>query len=671
MKKTLTTSGNPGLLAVLAGSLLYLLILAGCQAPEEKYETFMDYPVYDGDDLGLRYSAESSKFRVWAPTSTELKLAVYDHDMEGEPSAVYDMQKDEQGTWVYKVDENLKGKFYTFQAMIDGEWKMEVPDPYSISAGTNGKRAAVVDLNETDPEGWETDKAPVLKNFTDAVIYEIHVRDLSVHPESGIENKGKFLGFTETSTTGPGGISTGLDHIADLGVTHIHLLPSYDFASIDESKLEDNRFNWGYDPRNYNIPEGSYSSDPSDPVARVLEFKEMVMSLHQKGIRFIMDVVYNHTYDTLQFNQLVPGYYYRQNEDGSYSDAAACGNEVASERPMVRKMIVESVKYWAEEYHVDGFRFDLMGILDIETMNEVRRVLDEVDPSIIVYGEGWTAGSSPLPDEKRALKQNVPQLDRIAAFSDEIRDGLKGNVFDDLDTGFVSGKLNMEESVKFGIVGGIEHPQLDLESVNYTNVAWAGEPEKCINYVSCHDNHTLWDKLVVSKPGVDLDRMIKMHVLSNTIVMTAQGIPFLHAGVDFLRTKSGEHNSYQSPDSVNMLDWQRKQEFLAIHEFYQKLIGLRKNHPGFRMASSEQVFENLQFLQSDNQLITFKINGEPSGDIWKEIFVIHNGGEGREVEIPEGDWDVVLDGMQINEKGIRKVENKVKVAGISSMILAR
>ena len=387
-----------------------IMMVSSCQmGPYQPptYASYDDYPAYTGDDLGLTYTPEEVKFRLWSPAAQAVRLHFYDQPLEGEASRTTEMQPGEQGTWTASFKEDLLGTYYAYQVMVDDEWGAPVPGPYTKAVGTNGMRGQVIDLSATDPEGWDKDARPEFEAITDAIIYELHIRDVTIHPESGATHKGKFLGLSESGTTTSKGTPTALDHIADLGVTHVHILPAFDFRSIDETKPEGERkYNWGYDPQNYNVPEDSYSTDPADGAARISEFKTMVKALHDNGIRVVLDVVYNHTgfTETSLFNELVPGYYYRHNDDGSFSNASGCGNETASERAMVRKFIVESVKYWAEEYHLDGFRFDLMAIHDIETMNAVADALNEIDPSIIVYGEGWTAGDSPLPVERRALK---------------------------------------------------------------------------------------------------------------------------------------------------------------------------------------------------------------------------------------------------------------------------
>jgi len=656
--------------------LLTSLIFSACKMEQEQtYASYDDYPVYEGDDLGLRYSPGRSVFKLWSPPASALRLRLYQEGLGGEPLQQIDMERGENGVWEAVVEEDIEGQFYTFQAKVDDRWLSEVPDPYAAAVGVNGRRGMVVDFSKTHPEGWEQDRRPPLDNFNDIIVYELHVRDASIHLQSGIQHKGKYLGLTETGTKTPDGASTGLDHMKELGVTHVHLLPVFDFRSVDETQLDENPYNWGYDPQNYNAPEGSYATDPYDGAVRIREFKQMVKAFHDAGIRVIMDVVYNHTGATEEsnFNQLVPGYYYRHREDGSFSDAAACGNETASERPMMRKFMIESVLHWVNEYHIDGFRFDLMGIHDIETMNEISDALHEVDPSIFLYGEGWTAGDSPLPENERALKKHTHRLDQIAAFSDDIRDALKGHVFTHDAPGFASGEPGLKESVKFGIVASTEHPQIDYDLVNYSEAPWAGEPSQTITYVSAHDNHTLWDRLRISRPEADEAERIRMHKLALAGVLTAQGVSFLHAGSELLRTKQEVENSYQSPDSINQIDWTRKTQYPDVYDFTRSLIALRRNHPAFRMTSTEQIQQHLRFLDAgDDLLVAYTLTGNANGDDWENIIVVLNGHRSeQEMTLPEGTWTIVMDGASIDESGMRQASAKMKVPASSVMILVK
>lgn len=609
------------------------------------------YPAYYGKDLGLTYESGKFNFRIWSPIADAAELRLYTNGEGGAAIQTTKMTKEQQGSWKTSVSAAQKGKFYTFRVQINGQWLDEVPDPYAKAVGINGKRAQIVDMKETNPANWVQDKPLAAIPATDAIIYELHVRDASIAASSGIKQKGKFVGLTEKGTRNTAGLSTGLDHLKDLGVTHIHLLPSYDFSSVDESQ-PDQKYNWGYDPLNYNTPEGSYSTNPKNGITRIKEFKQLIQTLHESGLRVVMDVVYNHTglTEKSNFNQLVPGYYYRQTADGSLSNATACGNETASERQMVRKFISESMQYWVKEYHIDGFRVDLMGVHDIETMNLISKELNQIKPGILIYGEGWTAGASPLPDSLRALKKNVSKLDHIAVFSDDIRDGIKGSVFDHNDRGFASGKPGMEESVKFGIVASCPHPQVDYSRVNYSKAPYSIQPYQTVTYAECHDNHVLWDKLAVSAADATEEQRVNMHKLALSIVLTSQGISFLHAGTEFLRTKKGVENSFESPDDINAIDWDLKTKNKAVYDYVQALIALRKAHPAFHMKTAEQIKANLRFVSSDPGVIAYTLNGFNVNDPWKKILVCFNGSANdKRVIIGEGSWKKAIENNKFND----------------------
>lgn len=614
-------------------------------------EDYGKYPVYNGNDLGLTYSKAKSVFKIWAPSARQAKIFLWETPLN-DPQTSYGMQKGQNGIWSITVPGDLKGKRYGFSVMVDNRWSAIVPDPYAKAVSVNGIKAMVIDLKETNPSGWENDKSPIFKNKTDAVIYELHVRDASIAANSGIKNKGKFLGLTEKGTKNEEGFSTGLDHLKELGVTHIHLLPFYDYNSVDETK-PDAKYNWGYDPLNYNVPEGSYSTNASDPVTRIKEFKQLVQTFHENGLRVVMDVVYNHTAltENSNFNQLVPGYYYRQTKDGKFSNATACGNETASERPMFRKFMLESMKYWVQEYHIDGFRVDLMGVHDIETMNLISRELHKIKPDILLFGEGWTAGASPLPDSLRALKANVSKLDRIAVFSDDIRDGIKGHVFTHEAKGFASGQPGTEESVKFGIVASVKHPQVDYSKVNYSKAPYAAQPYQTITYAECHDNHCLYDKLAISAKDATEEEREEMQKLALSIVMTSQGISFLHAGTEFLRSKGGVENSFESPDSINAIDWSLKTKHKFVFDYVRALIKMRKEHPAFRMMSANSIASNIKFLDGmPAGVIAYTINGAAVGDKWKKIFVAFNG-TGKDISLPAqpGKYKCFIAGNMVSE----------------------
>jgi pullulanase len=585
------------------------------------------YPAYIGNDLGLTYSKASSQFRIWAPTASKVRLSLYKNSIGGDADKIIELKRSVQGTWITTLPGDHAGIYYTFSVEHNGKWLDEVPDPYAKAVGTNGKRAMIIDLAKTNPGGWSADKSPVLKNPTDAIIYELHVRDASIDASSGINNKGKFIGLTQAGTKNAAGQSTGLDHLVQLGVTHIHLLPFFDYNSNDESETQKPQYNWGYDPLNYNTPEGTYATNAEDGSVRIKELKQLVQAFHKKGLAVVMDVVYNHTGVTgkSNFNQLVPDYYYRKTKDGKYSDATACGNETASEKAMMRKFMIESVLYWVKEYHIDGFRFDLMGVHDIETMNMISAALKKIKPGILLYGEGWTAGESTLPENKRALKKYAAQLNNIAVFSDDIRDGIKGSVFEAKERGFATGDISKAESIKFGIVAATQHPQVDYKKVNYSKAPYANSPGSVISYAECHDNNTLWDKIAISTPGATNEERINMHKLALSIVLTSQGVSFLHAGTEFLRSKKGIENSYNKPDSINAIDWNLKTINNDVFTYVQQLISLRKAHPAFRMQTSTQIDGGLSFLPSPSGIIGYRLNGSSHNDTWKDIQVWFNG----------------------------------------------
>ncbi len=645
--------------------------------PPEKPNSLEEYPVYLNDDLGLTYTPKMSTFKLWSPAVDAVKLRIYKDGLGGEAIQTVDMRYSEKGVWVAKIKEDLTDHYYTYQVKNGDKWLEEKADPYSTICGANGQRTMIYDWAATHPLEWEKDQRPALQQANDIVLYELHIRDFTHHESANTKHKGMYLSFTEKGTTTENGVKTGLAHLKELGVTHVHLLPTFDYQSIDETLPPSERpYNWGYDPHLYNVPEGTYSSNPSQGDVRVREFKEMVQSLHRAGIRVVMDVVYNHTgaTETSVFNQLVPDYYYRQNAAGGFSNASACGNEIASERAMVRQFIVQSVKHWAAEYHIDGFRFDLMGIHDIETMNAVRAALNEIDPSIFIYGEGWLAGDSPLPEDQRATKNNVPKLNGVAAFSDEIRDAIKGHVFTHDAKGFISGLDNLKESIKFGVVGGVNHPQIDYQKVNYTNEPWAPQPSQCIVYASCHDNHTLWDRLQNSIPDASAAEKIKMQQLALSIVLTSQGVPFLHAGSEFCRTKQGVENSYNSPDSINQIIWDRKEQYQSTFDVVKNMVALRKAHPAFKMTTQKAIAENLIFIETNNSnVVGYQLNGQAAGDEWTNILIYHNGSnQSFKVDLPEGNWDIVVNGDQVRLDGSTKtVSGSVELPMIGTMILKR
>ena len=606
----------------------------------------------------MTYTPEATTFRLFAPNDAKCYVKVGNKKVK--------MTRTADNLWTAKVKGDLKGKPYVFNTGHG-----DTPGVFAKAVGVNGQQGYVIDLRTTDPAGWESDKRPVCKSFADIVVYEMHHRDFSIaRPDA--QHPGKFLALTEP---------WAIRHLKSLGVNAVHILPSYDFGSVDETRLQDNKYNWGYDPVNYNVPEGSYSTDPYNPETRIREFKQMVQALHKAGIRVILDVVYNHTYDIdhSNFQRTYPDYYYRKIDNGEksnhnsqlYSNGSGCGNETASEKPMMRRFMVESVKYWANEYHIDGFRFDLMGIHDIETMNQIRKALDEIDPSIFIYGEGWSAGSCAYPYEKLAMKAHIQQTPRIAAFSDEIRDALRGPFDNDTKPGILGGAPNMEESLKFGIVGCISHPQVDMSKVNYSKTPWAAEPTQMMSYVSCHDDMCLVDRLKASVPGITQDELIRLDLLAQTAVFTSQGVPFILSGEEMLRDKKGVHNSYNSPDSINHLDWSNLEKYPQVFKYYKDLIALRENHPAFRLGNADLVRKHLEFINAPKGVVAFRLKDYAGRDDWRNIIVILNSTrQQQQINVPQGYYDVVCREGVINEKGIDLIiGNQVFVAPQSALII--
>ena len=620
-----------------------------------------DINVFRFDEV--TYTPEKTTFKLFAPRDAKSVKVEYDVNPDtaaalGKPKAVK-MKYGKDGIWRAVVKRNLNHHEYRF--CVDGHYSVGV---FAKAVGANGSYALVLDMSETNPAGWENDRRPVVKSPADLIVYEMHHRDFSIDASSGLEHKGKFLALTEPRA---------INHLKALGVNAIHILPSYDFGSIDETRLDINKYNWGYDPVNYNVPEGSYSTNPYEPACRIREFKQMVQALHKADIRVILDVVYNHTYDIehSNFQKTYPDYYYRKTEDGSYSNGSGCGNETASDQPMMRRFMIESVKYWINEYHIDGFRFDLMGCHDIETMNAIRKVVDEIDPTIFIYGEGWSAGACAYPQEKLGMKANIGQMPRIAAFSDEIRDALRGPFSDDTKGAFLAGLPGEEESLKYGIAGAISHPQVDMTKVNYSQKPWANEPTQMISYVSCHDDMCLTDRLRASIPGINTEELIRLDLLAQTAVFTSQGVPFMLSGEEMLRDKKGVHNSFESPDSVNHLDWNNLQRYPQVFSYYKNLIQLRKNHPAFRLGTAQLVKKHLQFMKTEPCVVGFVLKNHAGGDAWKDIIVILNANrEPQTISIPEGRYTVVCCDGQIDEAGMGEVNGgQVVVDPQSALIL--
>lgn len=607
----------------------------------------------------VSYSPKQTTFKLNAPKKPTLRI--YEAGRGGKVEKKIKMKQTSENVWETTISGDLKGKFYTFDI-----GRGETPGVFAKAVGINGKRGAIVDMQTTNPSGWSNDRRLTLKSPADLIIYEMHHRDFSIDASSGLVNKGKFLALTEQKA---------IKHLKELGVNAVHILPSYDFASIDESNTTTPQYNWGYDPLNYNVPEGSYSFDAEQPTRRILEFKQMVQALHKAGIRVILDVVYNHTFDIEggNFDRTFPMAYYRYTADGKPSNGSGCGNETASEKPLMRQFILESMKYWATEYHIDGFRVDLMGIHDIETMNLIRKELTAIDPNIFIYGEGWTAGTCAYPTEKLALKAHIKQMPGIAAFSDELRDALRGPFSDDKQAAFLGGIAGFEESIKAGIAGMIAHPQVDYTKVNYTKEAWANEPTQMISYVSCHDDMCLVDRLKASIPeaAYDMEEVIRLNQLAQTAVFTSQGIPFMLSGEEMLRDKKGVHNSYNSPDEINHLDWNNLKKYPQVFAYYKGLIQMRKAHPAFRLGSAELVRKHLEFLPTQDCLVAFRLKNHAGGDKWNNIYVVLNGSTNlQSVNIPKGKYTIVANNGVINEAGIGEMEGgEVMIDAQTALIL--
>lgn len=626
----------------------------------------------------MTYTPKKTVFKLFAPNDAKCYVTVGQRQIP--------MKRKGDCLWQATVKGNLLGQPYVFNAGHG-----DTPGVFAKAVGVNGQQAYVIDLSTTNPEGWQNDQRPLCTSPADLVIYELHHRDFSIaRPDA--KYPGKFLALTEP---------WAIEHLKSLGVNAVHILPSYDFGSVDETRLHSPQYNWGYDPVNYNVPEGSYSTDPYDPTVRIREFKQMVQALHKAGIRVILDVVYNHTYDIehSNFQKTYPDYFYRKNADGSWSNGSGCGNETASERPMMRRFMIESVKYWIIEYHIDGFRFDLMGCHDIETMNQIRQAVDAIDPTIFIYGEGWSAGQCALPSSQLGAKANIPQMPRIAAFSDEMRDALRGPFSDDTKPGILGMSKNAHtkkataaqqselatqlESLKFGIVGCIPHPQVDMSLVNYSKESWAMQPTQMIAYVSCHDDMCLVDRLKASIPDLqstaDVQQLTALVKLAQTAVFTSQGVPFMLSGEELLRDKKGVHNSYNSPDSVNHLDWQNLQRYPEVFDYYKNLIQLRKQYPHFRLGTAELVRQHLTFLEAPKGVVAYRITAPSQNNTLKEetaeaapnMYVMLNfTSKQQTISIPRGTYRVLCTRGTIQPQGLYDVKcSTATVAPHSALII--
>ena len=614
----------------------------------------------------MTYSAEMTQFELWSPDAERVEVVLYDGD---NVVAEIDLTAAEKGLWRGVAEGDNKGMYYAFRVTIDGKTLKESAGIFARALDVNGNRGAIIDMRDTDPEGWNDDAARRVEP-SERVIYEMHYRDMTAHSSSGSHYPGKYIGMAERGTRSVEGLATGIDHLVELGVTHVHLLPTADFGSIDESKPTD-QYNWGYEPKNYNAPEGTYSTDAATPETRIREFKSLVKALHDAGLSVVLDVVYNHTTvaENCGFELTVPGYFYRMREDGTFADGSGCGNETASEKPMMRKYMVESLEYWVKEYHIDGFRFDLMAIHDIETMNLIRERLELLNPDILLYGEGWAA-QTPLYDEaKLAFKRYTYRMPGIAAFSDDIRDALRGTL--DLSKGgFIHGVEGNKEGVKFGIVGAIEHPEVD-----YREAAWTAGPSQHISYVACHDDHNLRDRLEHISPNASEAERLQMVRLAHLGVFTSQGIPFIFAGEEIYRSKLGEKNTYNLPDKYNAIDWSLKSKYADLFAYHKGLIAMRKAHPAFSLGDAELVRKHLSFIENDNDAaLGFVLDNLEGIDSAKRIVVLMNGSrEAVEFAIPEGEYKWICDGEVVVANGMGRYDakdGKIVVAPISGIVLA-
>ena len=611
------------------------------------------------------YSGDKTEFSVWSPKAEAARLLLYRSAQDTAAFMTCDMKKSKGGLWKVTVREDLKGAFYAFQVMMNGQWLDETAGIAAKAVGVNGWRGAVIDWSETDPEGWAEDRSPEIKP-SDIIVYELQHRDFSIHANSGIVNKGKFLALTEQGTVNPDGLSTGIDHLKELGVTYIQLLPSTDFATIDETRLEDNQYNWGYEPLNYNAVEGSFSTDPYNPVTRIKEFKQMVQALHAAGFRVILDVVYNHTTtaSTTGFERTMPGYFFRMREDGSFFNGSGCGNETASEREMFRRYMIESLEWWMKEYHIDGFRFDLMAIHDIETMNQISERLHAIDPNVVIYGEGWAAMDPAYPSDQIALKVNTYMLDKVGAFSDNIRDAVRGPLGCE-NAGFMDGVAGNKANVEFGIAGGVEHPQVSVER-------WTSNPLQHVSYVSCHDDHCLRDRLEVATKASEAERL-KMVKLAQTAVYTSQGIPFIFNGEELYRHKQGVKNSYNQPDSINAIDWTYKTTYKDLVDYYAALAAIRHAHPGFCLGDADLVRKKLEFIEvADPCVVAFRIKDLEGIDSAKSLTVLLNGSKKAvKVAIPQGEYVVLAQNGEADAEGLGAYSGSyISAPATSATILA-
>ena len=625
---------------------------------------FIDQYVYDGDDLGAQLTENGTRFKVWAPTASRVQVLLYEaadpRGADETPVETVEMVRGEKGVWTGEVASGAM-TYYTYKVKT-AVGEQEAVDPYARAVGVNGNRGVIVDLRETDPEGFSQDTfVDSIGAYNEAVIWEVHVRDFSNKLASS-RYPGKYLAFTEHGLTNSSGEPAGIDYLTDLGITHVHLQPVYDYATVDEES-EEPQFNWGYDPKNYNAPEGSYATDALDARVRISEFKQMVQALHESGLGVVMDVVYNHTYDGDScLNRIVPYYYYRFDNRGDWSNGSGCGNETASERAMFRKYMVDSVTYWAKEYHVDGFRFDLMGLHDVQTMQEIEEAVHAVNPRAILYGEGWTGGTTPLNPNKQATQANIRKvkasegaIGAVAVFNDCIRDGLKGSVFNAKEQGYISGNVTntVAQQIIFGLTGGRKN----------LAASWHVENNAVINYMACHDNHTLYDRLLASNGDDPEEERLKMNRFGASIIMIGRGVPFFLAGEEMLRSKGGDSNSYKSSDEVNNIRWDDLtpgSEVMNMRDFYRALIALRKANG---------------FITADGEIECDVVMGGAIEVRWTQdekliAWALINPGADREVVLPEGNWKALLYNETVDPDGTQTLSGTVEI-GSRTVLLVR
>ncbi len=612
---------------------------------------------YEGP-LGVQYSAHKSSFFLWAPTAQQVKLVLQD---PGNPERHMEipMKRQDKGAWTAEIEQDVDGFLYTYLVLINLEWR-EAVDPYAVAVSVNGEKGVIVDLGKTKTV---KPKLPPLASPVDSIIYETHIRDFTIHPNSGVDKKGTYLGAAQLDTKTSTGEWTGLSYVKELGVTHLELLPVHDFEEVDELNVF-KRYNWGYNPSHFNVPEGSYSTNPTDPYARIKELKHLLQSIHEQGIRVIMDVVYNHVYkkEDSPFEKILPGYFFRYDNHGMPANGTGVGNDIASERLMVRRYIQDSVRFWLEEYQIDGFRFDLMGILDVETMQGIREICDSIDHSILTFGEGWNL-QTPLADEDKAIISNQHKMPRIGQFNDQFRDQIKGSTFDLEHTGFALGN-GSQPAVHELLAGSIGLK--DQKAGMFT------EPHQTINYVESHDNYTLWDKIEACFPDLEKSLKQKKHTLATSIVLLSQGIPFLHSGQEFFRTKYGVENSYKSPDEINRLDWDRKDTFLDNVHYIKDLISLRKSTAALRLSSSDLIRRHVSIQNHTPLFVEYKLTDiEAYGD-WKTLIIYINADmDQQQAAVSEGNWKLLVSGEKVYLHDLPDVEKSVDVYPISITIIGK